>query len=144
MNDRLETIHHEGYDPDINSLFVPAIKVRGGNLVFISGVTAAPVYHDHPHIESDFDQIPLDAEGQARLVYEHLDLALSAAGCTRTDVVVLTRFLTDVAGDQDVINRLQGAFFDGHLPTSTTVEVKRLATDPRLRLEIQATAVAPD
>lgn len=143
MNDRLETIHHEGYDPDINSLFVPAIKVHGGNLVFISGVTAAPVYHDHPHIESDFDQIPLDAEGQARLVYEHLDLALSAAGCTRTDVVVLTRFLTDVAGDQDVINRLQGAFFDGHLPTSTTVEVKRLATDPRLRLEIQATAVAP-
>lgn len=143
MNDRLETIHHEGYDPDINSLFVPAIKVHGGNLVFISGVTAAPVYHDHPHIESDFDRIPLDAEGQARLVYEHLDLALSAAGCTRTDVVVLTRFLTDVAGDQDVINRLQGAFFDGHLPTSTTVEVKRLATDPRLRLEIQATAVAP-
>jgi 2-iminobutanoate/2-iminopropanoate deaminase len=144
MNDRLETIHHEGYDPDINSLFVPAIKVRGGNLVFISGVTAAPVYHDHPHIESDFDQIPLDAEGQARLVYEHLDLALDAAGCTRGDIVVLTRFLTDVAGDQDVINRLQGAYLGGHLPTSTTVEVTRLATDPRLRLEIQATAVAPD
>ena len=144
MNDRLETIHHEGYDPNINSLFVPAIKVRAGSLVFISGVTAAPVYHDHPHIESDFDQIPVDAEGQARLVYEHLDLALEAAGCARTDVVVLTRFLTDVAGDQDVINRLQGEFFDGHLPTSTTVEVKRLATDPRLRLEIQATAVAPD
>lgn len=144
MNDRLETIHHEGYDTDINSLFVPAIKVRAGNLVFISGVTAAPVYHDHPHIESDFDRIPPDAEGQARLVYEHLDLALEAAGCERTDVVVLTRFLTDVAGDQDVINRLQGEFFAGHLPTSTTVEVKRLATDPRLRLEIQATAVAPD
>ena len=144
MNDRLETIHHEGYDPNINSLFVPAIRVRAGSLVFISGVTAAPVYHDHPHIESDFDQIPVDAEGQARLVYEHLDLALEAAGCARTDVVVLTRFLTDVAGDQDVINRLQGEFFDGHLPTSTTVEVKRLATDPRLRLEIQATAVAPD
>ena len=144
MNDRLETIHHEGYDPNINSLFVPAIKVRAGSLVFISGVTAAPVYHDHPHIESDFDQIPVDAEGQARLVYEHLDLALEAACCARTDVVVLTRFLTDVAGDQDVINRLQGEFFDGHLPTSTTVEVKRLATDPRLRLEIQATAVAPD
>jgi 2-iminobutanoate/2-iminopropanoate deaminase len=144
MNDRLETIHHAGYDPDINSLFVPAIKVRAGSLVFISGVTAAPVYHDHPHIESDFDQIPPDAEGQARLVYEHLDLALDAAGCTRGDIVVLTRFLTDVAGDQDVINRLQGEYLGGHLPTSTTVEVTRLATDPRLRLEIQATAVAPD
>ena len=143
MAGRLETIHHEQYDPDINALFVPAIKVRGGHLVFLSGVTAAPVYHDHPHIESDFDSIPLDAEGQARLVYEHLDLALKAAGCDRTDIVVLTRFLTDVANDQDVINRIQGAYLGDHLPTSTTVEVKRLATDPRLRLEIQAIAVAP-
>jgi enamine deaminase RidA (YjgF/YER057c/UK114 family) len=143
MSDHLEIVHHEGYDPTINSLFVPAIKVHAGHLVFISGVTAAPVYHDHPHIPSEFDRIPLDAESQARLVFDHLDLALTAAGCTRSDVVVLTRFLTDVAGDQDVINRLQGEFFAGHLPTSTTVEVTRLATDPRLRLEIQATAVAP-
>ncbi len=142
MGDHLETIHHEGFDPSINSLFVPAIKVRGGDIVFLSGVTAAPVYHDHPHIPEDFDQIPLDAEGQARLVFEHLDLALDAAGCQRTDVVVLTRFLTDVAGDQDVINRLQGEYLGDHLPTSTTVEVSRLATDPRLRLEIQAIAVA--
>jgi enamine deaminase RidA (YjgF/YER057c/UK114 family) len=43
-----------------------------------------------------------------------------------------------------VVNAIEGAFFGGHLPTSTTVEVKRLATDPRLRLEIQAIAVAPD
>jgi enamine deaminase RidA (YjgF/YER057c/UK114 family) len=143
MGDRLEVIHHEQYKPDINSLFVPAIKVRAGHLVFLSGVTAAPVYHDHPHIESDFDQIPLDAEGQAKLVFAHLDLALAAAGCARTDLVVLTRFLTDVTNDQDVINRLQGEYLGDHLPTSTTVEVNRLATDPRLRLEIQAIAVAP-
>jgi hypothetical protein len=38
----------EGYDPDVNSLYVPAIKVHGGSLVFVSGVTAAPVYHDPP------------------------------------------------------------------------------------------------
>jgi enamine deaminase RidA (YjgF/YER057c/UK114 family) len=143
MDPQLEVIHHEQYKPDINSLFVPAIKVRAGHLVFLSGVTAAPVYHDHPHIESDFDRIPLDAEGQAALVFEHLDLALAAAGCRREHLVVLTRFLTDVAGDQDVINRIQGDYLAGHLPTSTTVEVKALATDPRLRLEIQAIAVAP-
>ena len=145
MTDHLEIVHHDGYDPGINSLFVPAIKVHGGSsLVFVSGVTAAPVYHDHPHIASEFDAIPLDAQGQAELVYAHLDQALHAAGCARHHVVVLTRFLTDVAADQDVINRLQGAFFGDHLPTSTTVEVSRLATDPRLRLEIQAIAVAPD
>ena len=141
---RLEVVHHEGYDPAINSLFVPAIKVASGKLVFISGVTGAPVYHDHPHRPEEFDAIPLDAASQARLAYEHLAQALTAAGCTPADVVSLTRFLTNVAEDQDAINAIQGAFFAGHLPTSTTVEVKRLATDPRLRLEIQAIAVAPE
>jgi enamine deaminase RidA (YjgF/YER057c/UK114 family) len=140
---RLEIVHHEGYDPAINSLFVPAIKVASGNLVFISGVTGAPVYHDHPHRPEEFDAIPLDAAAQARLAYEHLSQALTAAGCTPSDVVSLTRFLTNIAEDQDTINAIQAAFFAGHLPTSTTVEVKRLATDPRLRLEIQAIAVAP-
>lgn len=139
----LEVIHHEGYDPAINSLFVPAIKVASGKLVFISGVHAAPVYHDHPHRPEQFDAIPRDAAGQAKLAFEHLGLALTAAGCTPRHVVSLTRFLTNIAEDQDAVNRIQGEFFDGHLPTSTTVEVKRLATDPRLRLEITVIAVAP-
>ncbi len=142
MSDKLEVIHHEGFDPAINSLFVPAIKVRGGHPVYISGVTAAPVYHDHPHVPEDFDRIPLDAAAQVALVFEHLDLALGAAGARRTDVVMLTRFLVDVAGDQDVINAAQGRYFGDHLPTSTTVQIVRLATDPRLRLEIQAVAIA--
>jgi 2-iminobutanoate/2-iminopropanoate deaminase len=140
---RLEIVHHEGYDPAINSLFVPAIKVASGKLVFISGVTGAPVYHDHPHRPEEFGAIPLDAASQARLAYEHLSQALTAAGCTPADVVSLTRFFTNIAEDQDTINAIQAGFFAGHLPTSTTVEVKRLATDPRLRLEIQAIAVAP-
>ncbi|MFN2462031.1 MAG: RidA family protein, partial [Candidatus Velthaea sp.] len=142
--DRLQVVHHEGYDPAINSLFVPAIKVARGRLVFVSGVTGAPVYHDHPHRPEEFDAIPADAASQAQLAYAHLRQALTAAGCTPSDVVSLTRFFTDIAADQDVVNRIQGEFFNGHLPTSTTVEVKRLATDPRLRLEIAAIAVAPD
>ena len=139
----LEVVHHDDYDPAINSLYAPAIKVHRGDLVFISGVTAAPVYHDHPHRDEDFATMPLDAEGQARLAYRHLGTALAAAGCTPRDVVSLNRFFTDVAADQDVINRIQGEFFADHLPTSTSVEVKRLATHPLLKLEIQAIAVAP-
>lgn len=143
-SDHLEIIHHEGYDPAINSLFVPAIKVARGRLVFISGVTGAPVYHDHPHRPEVFDTIPPDATAQARSAYAHLAQALAAAGCEPAHVVSLTRFFTHIAEDQDAVNRIQGEFFGGHLPTSTTVEVRRLATDPRLRLEIQAIAVAPD
>jgi 2-iminobutanoate/2-iminopropanoate deaminase len=140
----LEVIHHDGYDPSINSMFVPAIKVARGSLVFISGVTGAPTYHDHPHRPEVFDAIPPDAASQARLAFEHLAQALDAAGCTPADIVSLTRFFTDVGADQDAVNAIQSAFFNGHLPTTTSVEVKRLATDPRLKLEIQAIAVAPE
>lgn len=138
----LQVVHTDDYDPGINSLYVPAIKALSGTLVFVSGVTAAPIYHDHPHRDEDFRDLPLDAETQARLTYAHLDDALRAGGCRSADVVSLTRYLTNISADQDVINRIQGEYFGQHLPTSTTVEVKRLATDPRLRLEVQAIAVA--
>jgi len=136
-----EIIHHEGFDGTIVSPFVPAIRtVSGARLVFISGVTGAPVYHDHPHRPEVFDAIPRDIEGQVVNLFEHLDLALRAAGANRSDVVNLIRFFTNVDEDQDTVNRVQGEWFGGHIPTSSTVEVKRLATDPRLRLEIQAIA----
>ena len=44
----------------------PAIKVRGGTTVYLAGVTAAPVYHHHPHQPEEFDAMPSDMEGQAR------------------------------------------------------------------------------
>jgi enamine deaminase RidA (YjgF/YER057c/UK114 family) len=143
-HDLVETIHHEDWDRSVFSPYVPAIRVRGGSLVFVSGVTAAPVYHDHPHVPQVFDAIPRDIEGQAPLVFENLDLALRAAGTERRYVVQLMRFFTDVGADQDFVNQLQAEWFQGHIPTSTTVEVKRLATDPRLRLEVQAVAVVPE
>jgi len=67
----------------------------------------------------------------------------SVSGAERSDIVSLTRFFTNVEDDQDVVNRVQGEWFGGHIPTSATVEVTRLATDARLRLEIQAIAAVP-
>jgi enamine deaminase RidA (YjgF/YER057c/UK114 family) len=139
----IEPVQMADYDPALAMPYAPAIKVRAGELVFVAGVTAAPVYHDHPHRPEVFDSVPRDAERQARLTFAHLDSALGAAGCAREDLVVLNRYLTDLDGDQDVVNQVQADYLRGHLPTSTTVEVRRLATDPRLRLEIQAVAVAP-
>ena len=143
MGSHIEVIHHEGFDPKINSPFVPAIRMASGRLVFISGVTGAPVYHDHPHVAEVFDAVPADIENQVRLAFEHLDLALAAAGCSRSDVVSMTRFFTNVRDDQDTVNKHQKEWFGGHIPTTTSVEVVTLATDPRLRLEIQTVAVAP-
>lgn len=139
-----DIIHHEGYDTGIVSPFVPAMRVvSSARLVFISGVTGAPVYHDHPHIPEVFDAMPMDAAGQVKNAFDHLDLALAAAGCGRSDVVNMIRFFTDVESDQDVVNAFQSRWFGGHIPTSTTVEVTRLATDPRLRFEFHVVAAAP-
>lgn len=139
-----EIIHHEGYDSGIVSPFIPAIRVvQNARLVFISGVFGGPAYHDHPHVPEVFDAIPADAQGQIERAFANLDLALEAAGCQRHDIVNLMRFFTNVDEDQDVVNRYQKEWFGGHIPTSTSVEVSRLATDPRLRFEIQAIAAAP-
>jgi 2-iminobutanoate/2-iminopropanoate deaminase len=130
----LEVIHHEGYDPSINPMFVPAIRV--GNLAFVSGLTAAPTYHAHPHVAEDFDSIPADTESQAKLLFANLQKVLDALGAKPNQIVRMDRFFTDVGNDQNAVNKVQGEALGGHLPTSTTVEVKRLATDPRLKLEI--------
>ncbi|MGW4487422.1 RidA family protein [Amycolatopsis sp. NPDC004368] len=136
----LNVVHHEGHDPAVRSPYVPAIRPGRGGFVFLSGLTAAPPYHDHPHVPEVFDAVPTGAAEQMALLLANLDRTLASAGCERTDVVNLIRFFTDVDRDQDVVNRLQTEWFGGHVPTSTSVEVTRLATDPRLRIEIQAIA----
>ena len=144
MSNHLELIQHEGNDPKYNMPYVPAIKVHAGKTVYVSGVTAAPVYHSHPHVSAEFDDIPADPAEQARRTMEHLRLALQAAGGELSHIVQMFRFIRDMERNQDPINRVIGECLGAHRPTTTTVEVVRLATDPRLVLEITATAVVPD
>ena len=56
----------------------------------------------------------------------------------------MTKYFTDIDG-QDVVNAIlkEPQYFGDHLPTSTTVEVKRLVV-PGLKLEIEAIAIVPD
>jgi enamine deaminase RidA (YjgF/YER057c/UK114 family) len=132
-------VHHADRRTDVSMPYAPGIVVRRGSLVFLSGVTAAPVYHHHPHREDEFDLPPTMRE-QARLTLENLEKTLAAAGCTMSDLVSATRYLTDVT-EQDDLNRVWAQYLRGHLPTTTTVEVSRLATHPRCKLEISAIAV---
>lgn len=113
-------------------------------MVFASGVTAAPVYHSHPHVPAEFDHIPDDPALQTEMTMENLKNVLHEAGGSLTDVVQLTRFIVDHDRNQDAINKVMAKFLGDHRATSTTVEVVRLATDPRLVLELQATAVVAE
>jgi enamine deaminase RidA (YjgF/YER057c/UK114 family) len=140
MSREIAVVHHPDRRTDVAMPYAPGIVVRRGSLVFLSGVTAAPVYHHHPHREEDFD-LPATMREQAALAMENLKKTLAGAGCTLADVVAVTRYLTDVA-EQDDLNRVWAAYMGDHLPTTTTVEVSRLATHPRCKLEITAIAVA--
>jgi enamine deaminase RidA (YjgF/YER057c/UK114 family) len=139
MPRELAIVHHADRRTDVMMPYAPGIIVRRGQLVFLSGVTAAPVYHSHPHREEEFD-LPATMREQAVLVMENLQKTLAAAGATLADVVSVTRYLTSVA-EQDDLNRVWAAYMGAHLPTTTTVEVSRLATHARCKLEISAIAV---
>jgi enamine deaminase RidA (YjgF/YER057c/UK114 family) len=109
-------------------------------MVFIAGVTAAPVYHSHPHKPEEFASMPMDMEGQAIGTMENLKKSLDALGATFANVVVANRFLTDLS-QQDILNKVWNKYVGEFKPTTTTVQVVRLATDPRCLVEINAIAV---
>lgn len=135
-----EVVHTADNHPRYNMPYAPAIKVMSGSIVFCAGITAAPVYHSHPHIAAEFDDIPLNPAEQAKMALASLAQVLAAAGGSLTDVVEITRYIKDIADNQDAINRVLSEAFGDHRPASTTVEVMRLATDPRLVLELRAVA----
>lgn len=141
MPKHVQIVHHADRRTDVVMPYAPGILVRGGRLVFLSGVTAAPVYHSHPHRDEEFD-LPATMREQATLTMENLRKTIEAAGGTLGDLVFATRYLTDVR-EQDDLNRVWGAYLGMHLPTTTTVEVSCLATHPRCKLEISAIAVVP-
>ncbi|MFQ5425717.1 MAG: RidA family protein [Gaiellales bacterium] len=119
--------------------YAPLVRVRaGGTLLFVSGATALPLYHQHPHEHAALDP-PADVGEQTRLVMENLKQVLVSAGAAFSDVVRTDVFVTDM-DDQDAIGGVMGEYFQGDYPASTLVEIKRLV-DPRLKLEVSAIAV---
>ena len=126
--------------PDMWMPYAPAIKVTGGSMIFCAGVTAAPVYHHHPHRPEEFDAMPDNMDGQARIALEQLKKGLAAAGATFEDVISVDRFLTDM-DEQDDLNSVWAEYFGEAKPATTTVQVVRMATDPRCKIEINAVAV---
>ena len=84
--------------------------------------------------------MPSDMEGQARAALENLKKGLEAVGATFGDIVTCSRYQTDLT-DQDALNRVWGEYFGDSKPATTSVQIVRLATDPRCLIEINAVAV---
>ena len=115
-------------------LFPHAASVRGGRVIYVSGQLS---------LDKDGNTVGKgDMRAQLRQVGENLKASLEAAGATLEDVVKTNTYVTDMEaffGCMDVRREYFGAAF----PTSTTVEVSRLA-DPDMLIEIEATAVVDD
>lgn len=80
-----------------------------------------------------------DMRLQIRQVGENIKAALAAAGASLSDLVKTTTYVTDIEEFFKHVD-VRMEYFGAALPTSTTVEVRRLA-HPDLLIEVEALAV---
>jgi 2-iminobutanoate/2-iminopropanoate deaminase len=111
-------------------LYSHVVVVEGKKTIFVSGQlardTAGNVVGAH------------DMRAQLRQVGENIKAALGAAGATLADIVKTNTYVTDIEEFFKHVD-IRMEYF-GALPTSTTVEVRRLA-HPDLMVEIEVIAV---
>lgn len=115
-----------------HTLYSHLVIASGQSLVFIAG------------------QLARDSEGrvvgkgdmaaQIRQVGENLRIALAAAGLGLKDVVKTTTYVTDI-DEFFKHSEVRNEIFGQALPTSTTVEVRRLS-HPDFMVEVEAMAVS--
>jgi 2-iminobutanoate/2-iminopropanoate deaminase len=103
----------------------------GGRMIFVAGQLAR---------DADGNCVgPGDMRAQIRQVGENLKRCLEAAGASLADIVKTNTYVTDYeefAKHADMRMR----YFGPATPTSTTVEVRRLA-GPEFMIEVEAIAV---
>jgi enamine deaminase RidA (YjgF/YER057c/UK114 family) len=104
---------------------------QGRQVLFISGQLA-----DSPSGELVGGD---DAGAQAEQCFRNVDALLTAAGATKSDVVKLTIYLTDLA-DRDAVASARTAYFGEHMPASTGLQITALVI-PGARVEVEAIAV---
>ncbi|MCI3950706.1 MAG: endoribonuclease [Burkholderiales bacterium] len=121
--------------------YSPAIAVSGPvDILFLSGNTAAPMYHQHPHVPEEHQHAP-DIETQVRRAMDKIKLVLETEGLTLRNVVRMNKYLTDMR-DRDGMSAVLKEYFGDWHPASTTVCVNCL-NQPGARVEIEVTAVRP-
>lgn len=121
--------------------YAPAIRVESPcGLLFISGSTPSPLYHKHPHVLAEHDH-PNSIVDQTRRAMETIKTILDHEGLTWTDIVKVTKYLTDIR-DQDGMVTVLKEYFGEWAPASTTVCINQLST-PGARVELDIIAAIP-
>lgn len=121
--------------------YAPAIRIEApGDLLYISGATSSPLYHKHPHVSEEHDH-PVDIRCQTKKALDTIKSILEDQGLHWTDVVKMTKYLTDIR-DQDGMSATIRETLGDWSPASTTICINQLST-PGARVEIDCIAVFP-
>jgi 2-iminobutanoate/2-iminopropanoate deaminase len=116
---------------DGHVLYSHVVIAEGRRMIFISGQLARD--RQGNVVGSG------DMRAQLRQVGENIKAALEAAGASLSDVVKTTTYVTDIEEFFKHVD-VRMEYFGAALPTSTTVEVRRLA-QPDFLVEIEAVAI---
>ncbi len=111
---------------------------RVGNLLFLSGVG--------PRLASDnsvpgnvYDSagklLSYDIQAQCHAVFANVRAVLEAGGARWEDLVDVTVFLTDMANDFAIYNRIYAEYFNVAQPCRTTLGISALPTPIAIELK---------
>jgi 2-iminobutanoate/2-iminopropanoate deaminase len=112
-------------------LYSHTVVAEGGRMVFIAGQLSRN--------REGAVVGPGDMRAQIRQVCDNLRAALAAAGADVADLVKTTTYVTDIDEFFKHVD-VRSEYFGAEPPTSTTVEVRRLAA-PEFLVEMDAIAV---
>ena len=117
--------------PVSQSAYSQGVKIKGGTLVFLSGVGPA----DEKGVLATSGDFP----GQVRATWENMRRLLAKAGGSVDDIVTMTVYTTERRWGEIFTDMRKEVFKTGY-PSSAFMEVRKLKT-PGALLEIQAIAV---
>ncbi|MFF2388363.1 RidA family protein [Agromyces sp. NPDC058104] len=127
-----QVVRPEGVYPPTAD-FSQAIRVSGGDLVFVSGIIG---------MRPD-GSMPSSTREQVELAFANLAKVLDAAGATPADVVKVNVFVGEsFALLRDDVREIRARYFTHDFPVSTLVQVAGFAS-PEYRFEIEAIAAVP-
>ena len=99
-------------DPSHPAQFPAAVSIGSNDLFFwMSGATAIPLYHMHPHIEAEC-VLPDDIREQTRRILTTFDEVLTFNGLGWRNVIKFSQFLTDMR-EHDAVQEVIAEFFSG-------------------------------
>jgi len=118
-----ECVH---WDEDVEQRLGYCQALRIGRTIHVSGTTSTQS----------------GMEAQVRDIYEKLQLILKQLGATSAHVVSERAYTLDLEALKAASPGSRGAFYKGHLPAATWVEVRRLY-EPRFLVEIELVVELP-